>query len=109
MVSPAQKRCQEVHVLGEKLKLFCLRSMREVGLQSVGNLVSLHVLTTEKMITFFFLISLFMFQFSSNVITEFTDQAVLDVRCLRDENKLKTVSVHLCLMQLELFYFILYL
>lgn len=95
MVSPAQKRCQEVHVLREKLKLFCLRSMREVGLQSVGNLVLLHLLVTEQIITFFFFISPFMFQFSSNVITEFTKYAVLEIRCLRDESEWEIESLYI--------------
>lgn len=82
-------------MLREKLKLFCLRSMREVGLQSVGNLVLLHLLAAEQIITFFFFISPFMFQFSSNVITEFTKYAVLEIRCLSDESEWEIESLYI--------------
>lgn len=41
-------------MVGEKLKLFWLRGVREVGLKSVGNRVSLHLLVAEQLITFFF-------------------------------------------------------
>lgn len=60
-------------MVGEKLKLFWFRGVREVGLKSVGNRVSLHLLVAEQLITlFFFFISPFIFQFSSNVVMEFT-------------------------------------
>lgn len=41
-------------MVGEKLKLFWLRGVREVGLKSVGNRVSLHLLVAEQLIIYFF-------------------------------------------------------
>lgn len=68
--------------------------MREVGVEFVGNLVSLHLLTTEQMISYFFtsIVHVSVFKY---IITEFTNHALLDIRCLRDENKWKIESIYI--------------